>query len=245
MLGNRTRFSMISNQNIRRPLVRASVSIFPDRSFSELMLVIQTIFPDGIFEYSNRFDEVPAYVSIVDRHEIILFGIPEDEVDYQYYEFHISPKRPILEGFIEDITSQVIDLLCAFGLQPIYWERVVGQSKLRASGARDVFYIVQDAAVRNLSNYDSIMAKAINLPGPSIIEGTPYHIAYNVRCQLGGGTLAAELRISYKALRLCGYSEADARQMIVEARENFRKIGHEPTAITRVPRNRRRINSDT
>ncbi len=110
--------------------------------------------------------------------------------------------------------------------------------ELRAAGLKDAHHVVQDAAVRNLPGYNTQLAPGVQLPGPSTAVGTPHYIATQVQRQAGGGTLAAEMRIGYKALRQAGYSEAQARQIIAETDAYFRSIGATPTTPTRIPGNR-------
>jgi len=109
---------------------------------------------------------------------------------------------------------------------------------LRAAGLRDVHHVIQDAAVRDLHGYNTLLARGVRLPGPSTAVGTPHYIATQVQRQAGGGTLAAEMRIGYKALRRAGYSEAQARQIIAEAGAYFKSIGATPSTPTRIPGNR-------
>ena len=109
---------------------------------------------------------------------------------------------------------------------------------LRAAGLRDAHHVVQDAAVRDLPGYNTQLAPGVQLPGPSTAVGTPHYIATQVQRQAGGGTLAAEMRIGYKALRQAGYSEAQARQIIAESDAYFRRIGATPSTPTRIPGNR-------
>ena len=59
-----------------------------------------------------------------------------------------------------------------------------------------------------------------------------------IQRQAGGETLAAEMRIGYKALSQAGYSEAEARQIISESDTYFRSIGAGPATPTRIPGNR-------
>jgi len=110
--------------------------------------------------------------------------------------------------------------------------------ELRAAGLKDAHHVVQDAAARNLPGYNTQLAPGVQLPGPSTAVGTPHYIATQVQRQAGGGTLAAEMRIGYKALRQAGYSEAQARQIIAETDAYFRSIGATPTTPTRIPGNR-------
>jgi hypothetical protein len=110
--------------------------------------------------------------------------------------------------------------------------------ELRAAGLKDAHHVVQDAAVRNLPGYNSKLAPGVQLPGPSTAVGSPHYIATQVQRQAGGGTLAAEMRIGYKALRRAGYSEAQARQAIAETETYFRSIGVTPSTPTRIPGSR-------
>jgi len=110
--------------------------------------------------------------------------------------------------------------------------------ELRAAGLKDVHHVVQDAAVTNLPGYSTHLAPGVQLPGPSTAVGSPHYIATQVQRQAAGGTLAAEMRIGYKALRSAGYSEAEARQIIAETDAYFRSIGATPLTPTRIPGNR-------
>jgi hypothetical protein len=109
---------------------------------------------------------------------------------------------------------------------------------LRAAGLKDAHHVVQDAAVRNLPGYNSQLAPGVHLPGPSTLAGTAHYLATQVQRQPGGGTLAAELRIGYKAIRRAGFAEAEARKVINETYDYFRSIGATPSTPTRIPGNR-------
>lgn len=110
--------------------------------------------------------------------------------------------------------------------------------ELRAAGLRDAHHVVQDSAVRDLPGYDTQLARGVQLPGPPTAVGTPHHAATRVQRQAGGGTLGAELRIGYKALRRAGCSEAEARQAIAESEAYFNSIGATRSNPTRIPGNR-------
>jgi hypothetical protein len=109
---------------------------------------------------------------------------------------------------------------------------------LRAAGLKDAHHVVQDAAVRNLPGYNTQLAPGVELPGPSTAAGTPHYLATQVQRQSGGGTLGAEMRIGYKALRKAGYNEAQARQVLAEVDSYFRSIGANQSTPTRIPGNR-------
>ncbi|MDD4933690.1 MAG: hypothetical protein PHO89_09540 [Methylacidiphilaceae bacterium] len=109
---------------------------------------------------------------------------------------------------------------------------------LRAAGLKDAHHVIQDAAVRDLPGYNSQLAPGVQLSGPSTAVGSPHYTATQVQRQAGGGTLASEMRIGYKALRQAGYSETQARQIIAETDAYFRSIGATPSTSTRIPGNR-------
>jgi len=109
---------------------------------------------------------------------------------------------------------------------------------LQAAGVKDAHHVVQDAAVRDLPGYESLQAPGVSLSGPSTQAGTPHYLATMVQRQAGGGSLGAELRIGYKALRVAGYAEETARRAISEASDWFRSIGATSTTVTRIPGNR-------
>jgi hypothetical protein len=110
--------------------------------------------------------------------------------------------------------------------------------ELRAAGLADAHHVIQDAAVRDLAGYDTLLARGVQLPGPSTAVGTPHYIATQIQRQAGGGTLGAEMRIGYKALRQAGLSEAEARQAIAESEAYFNSIGATRSTPTRIPGNR-------
>ena len=111
---------------------------------------------------------------------------------------------------------------------------------LRAAGRGDAHHIIQDAAVRDIPNYDTDAAPGVALAGPANRRGTPHNAATRVQHERGGGTYAAERRIGYKALRRAGISREEARGHIQRADDHFRQLGVNGDTPTRHPGNRRR-----
>jgi RHS repeat-associated protein len=126
--------------------------------------------------------------------------------------------------------------------QPLNFSPTVGE--LRAAGLRDAHHIIQDAAVRDLPNYNSQAAPGVQLPGPSTRIGTPHYQATQVQRQSGGGTYGAERRIGYKALRTSGMSQDDAREAIGRADAYFKSITVNKNTVTRIPGNRNVSNDE-
>jgi RHS repeat-associated protein len=123
--------------------------------------------------------------------------------------------------------------------QPVRTAPSVGD--LRREGLKDAHHIVQDAAVRDLPGYSTSQAPGVQLSGPSTRVGSPHYQATQVQRQRGGGTLAAERRISYKALRKAGLSPEEAAAEIGRADAYFLdELGLSPRTQTRVPGNRNR-----
>ena len=112
--------------------------------------------------------------------------------------------------------------------------------ELRASGKKDAHHIIQDAAVRDLPNYNTNAAPGIQLPGPANLRGSPHNIATTVQRESGGGTYATERRIGYKALRKAGIDSDQSRNAIQHADDYFKSIGVEKNTVTRIPGNRRK-----
>jgi hypothetical protein len=100
-------------------------------------------------------------------------------------------------------------------------------------------HVIQDAAVRNLPGYSYGRAPTVPLAGQAAVRGTPHNLATRVQQQRGGGNLAAECRIGYKALRRGGYSAPDARSAVGQAMQYFQGLGYGPNTPTRIPGNRR------
>lgn len=105
---------------------------------------------------------------------------------------------------------------------------------------RQRHHVIQDAAVRELPGYSYSKAPTVGLPGQAKVAGTPHNLATVIQRQRGGGTLAAECRIGYKALRNSQmFSKEQARAAIQEAMDYFSSLGHGPTTPTRIPGDRR------
>lgn len=110
---------------------------------------------------------------------------------------------------------------------------------MQSRGIQQAHHVVQDAAVRELAGYNARRAPAVQLAGPATKAGTPHALTRIAQKQTGGGTLGAELRIGYKALRQSGKSPAYSRAAIQEAADYFRSIGYGKSAVTRIPGDRR------
>jgi RHS repeat-associated protein len=107
------------------------------------------------------------------------------------------------------------------------------------AGKKDAHHIIQDAAMREISNYNRFDAPAIQLYGPATLKGTPHNIATSIQRQAGGGTYGAERRIGYKALRRAGLSVSDAKNAIRGADRYFMgELRLTLDSITRIPGNR-------
>jgi len=102
----------------------------------------------------------------------------------------------------------------------------------------DSHHIIQNAAVRDVTDYSRSQAPAVQLNGPSTSIGSEHYIATQVQRQAGGGTYAAERRIGYKALRRAGLSQDEARCHIARADKYFSNLGVGPNTVLRVPGNR-------
>jgi RHS repeat-associated protein len=113
----------------------------------------------------------------------------------------------------------------------------VGQ--LKTAGLKDAHHVIQNASVRDLPGYNKKAAPGIQLPGPSTTPGTPHYIATAIQRESGGGTYAAERRIGYKALRIIGYTQSEARAIIQEVDVYFNGIGVGPKTPTRIPGSRK------
>ncbi|MFT3684291.1 MAG: RHS repeat-associated core domain-containing protein [Phycisphaerales bacterium] len=106
------------------------------------------------------------------------------------------------------------------------------------AGLKDSHHIIQHKAVDGLKGVTRNDAMAVNLEGPAVDPQTPHGATRIVQRQSGGGTLRAEYRIGYKALRYAGYTESEARIIIGKAREYFESLGHGPDTPTRIPGDR-------
>lgn len=107
------------------------------------------------------------------------------------------------------------------------------------AGKKDAHHIIQDAAMREIKDYNRFKAPAIQLSGPSTLKGTPHNIATSIQRQAGGGTYGAERRIGYKALRRAGLSVDDAKSAIRGADRYFMdELGLTLDSMTRIPGNR-------
>ena len=111
-----------------------------------------------------------------------------------------------------------------------------------AGGLNDSHHIYQHAAVGSLKDYDYYDAPAVILQGRNAdgtTRGTPHYKANRVQDQRGGGTLAAERRIAYKAVRTAGLTPDQARCTLMKADPYFSGIGASATSTTTVPRRRK------
>ncbi len=109
---------------------------------------------------------------------------------------------------------------------------------LNAAQLKDSHHIIQDAAVRDLPNYNRKSAPAVQLEGPSTKIGTSHYYATQAQRQSGGGTYASERRIGYRALRAAGVSQETSKKLIRQADDYFKSIGVTPNTQTRIPGNR-------
>ena len=110
---------------------------------------------------------------------------------------------------------------------------------LRNAKIKDAHHIIQDAAVRDLKNYNRGLAPALELKGPSTKIGTPHYLATKIQREAGGGTYAAERKIAYKSLRKTGMDSETARAAINFADQYFSSIGVTKSTPTRLPLNRK------
>ncbi len=112
--------------------------------------------------------------------------------------------------------------------------------QLKNASCKDSHHIVQDAAVRDLKGYDYWEAPTIQLPGPSHKVGSPHYKATQTQRQRGGGTLKAEYRMAYKALRRAGLTSEEAKFQLGRAVSYFESLGYGPETPTRRVGNRYR-----
>lgn len=105
---------------IKAAFFGAEIEISSLRSFEAIVEILELLF-EVEFSSSKRFDEVPAKIALVDHHEIILFGIPEGELegdeDFQFYRLSLFPKAQPPDARIEDITALLIDELKKSGIE--------------------------------------------------------------------------------------------------------------------------------
>ena len=109
-------------------------------------------------------------------------------------------------------------------------------------GLNDSHHIYQDAAVSALPNYNYYDAPAVVLQGRNAdgtTRGTPHYKANRVQDQRGGGSLAAERRIAYKAVRRAGLSPVESRCSLMKTDSYFSGIGASATSNTTVPKRRK------
>jgi hypothetical protein len=121
---------------------------------------------------------------------------------------------------------------------PYYPRPSAPYGELKALGEKDAHHIIQDAAARDLPNYERGLAPAVKLKGPSTNVGSEHYRATQVQLEKGGGTYAAERFIAYKSLRRAGIPDVEARALIDIADSFFRSIGVTKETITRIPKNR-------
>ncbi|WP_309475652.1 RHS repeat-associated core domain-containing protein [Pseudomonas sp. B21-032] len=114
--------------------------------------------------------------------------------------------------------------------------------KAAGGGLYDSHHIYQHAAVGNLPKYDYYDAPAVVLQGRNMdgtTRGTPHYNANRVQDQRGGGSLAAERRIAYKAVRRAGLTSQQSRCSILKADAYFSDIGASATSNTTIPKRRK------
>jgi RHS repeat-associated protein len=105
--------------------------------------------------------------------------------------------------------------------------------------SKDSHHIIQNAAVKGISDYDENAAPAIQLSGPSSKVGSEHYIATQSQRQKGvGGTYAAERMVAYRAMRRAGLSTEEARCHIMHSDSYFSSLGVGGSTVTRMPGNR-------
>jgi hypothetical protein len=124
------------------------------------------------------------------------------------------------------------------GMSPVIENVTTPINELRTAGLKDAHHVIQDAAVRDLSGYNTQLAPGVQLRGPSTAIGSPHYLATQIQRMAGGGTYAAEREIAANSLRAAGYSEAQIQQALTEADNYFQSIGVTPSTPTRIPGNR-------
>ena len=119
------------------------------------------------------------------------------------------------------------------GISPTY-------SELRAAGQTDAHHIIQDAAVRDLPGYSRNGAPAIQLDGPSTLQGSPHYSATQVQRSFpGGGTYGAERQVAESALTAAGKSDTEIADALGRADSYFMDhLGVTHETPLRVPGNR-------
>ncbi|MGH3973072.1 MAG: RHS repeat-associated core domain-containing protein, partial [Pseudonocardiaceae bacterium] len=129
------------------------------------------------------------------------------------------------------------DPLGLAGCSPI--SPTVGE--LRAQGRRDAHHIIQDAAVRDVPNYQTNAAPGVQLRGPSNVSGTPHYNATQVqRAARTGGTYGAERQIASDALAAAGRTPSEIADDIARADAYFMdELGLTLNSPLRIPGNRR------
>jgi len=114
-------------------------------------------------------------------------------------------------------------------------------NELRKAKVSNGHHVFQDAAVNDLPGYKRGSAPATHLEGPPNRVGTPHYNATQVQNQIeyGGGTLGAERKIAYRALRAGGYDEVQAKAIIRGADKYFEVLGFDINTPTKIPKTRR------
>jgi len=105
---------------IKSAFLKADIEISPVRSFEAIVEFLELLF--GVeFSSTDRFDEFPAKIAEVDHHEIVLFGMPEGELegdeDYQFYRLSIYPQSSPASAGIEDASEFFVSKLRAAGIE--------------------------------------------------------------------------------------------------------------------------------
>ncbi|MDQ0638333.1 hypothetical protein QF042_001898 [Pedobacter sp. W3I1] len=122
-------------------------------------------------------------------------------------------------------------------------EKLFGSYGTLRGTVKDAHHVIQDAAVRDLPNYNSLDAPSIHLEGPSTKAGTPHNlatVAQRERRALGdGGTYKSEMNIAYRALRAAGLSPEHAKEAVRMSNSYSNSINVTPTTTTRFPYTRK------
>ncbi|WP_390821152.1 polymorphic toxin-type HINT domain-containing protein [Tuwongella immobilis] len=118
--------------------------------------------------------------------------------------------------------------------------RIGTHNELNNAGIIDSHHIIQNAAVRDLPNYNRGQAPAIELAGPSTLIGSPHYLATREQDLPGGGTYAAERIVAERALAAAGINAAEIAVALQRADEYFIiTLGITMDTVTRIPGNRR------
>jgi len=113
----------------------------------------------------------------------------------------------------------------------------------KIGGQMDSHHIYQDAAVRELKDYEYNDAIAISIQGRHSngkVIGTPHHGANLAQINGGkGGLLGSETVVAYKSLRSAGLSPKAAKCATLKARGYLKNIGAGSGTTTLTPKNRK------